>query len=250
MSVLSHSDKAVRSGNQELWGTSGAHRATPQDDFVYTVPEENPNVTEAREAFATREMERIAEVEKARKAIPATNVPPDFKAVVARLEILRRDERLLRLKQSQLQEEINRYQYEMEDLAGLGPFLQKRLKPELDQQKVSLGQRGEEIHAQLASLTNQIAVGESELHKIADSEFKKNWDLITKLLDSVRGIALKMDHNMIEAAGVGIQIRSHEARVVMFGEQYVAAATGYIIQPGAGEWLQQRKRGEFIGRCW
>ncbi len=123
----------------------------------------------------------------------------------------------------------------MEDLAVLGPFLQKRLKPELDAQKVSLGQRTEEIHAQLASLTKQITAAESELHKIADTEFKRNWDLITKLLDQVQALAMKMDHNMIEAGSVGIQVRSHEARVVMFGEQYVAGATGYIIQPGSGE---------------
>ncbi len=247
--AITHTEKPVHSANQQLVGTSNAHREAPDQDFVYRV-EENPNVTEAREAYAKRETERVAEVERARKAIPATNVPADFKTVVGRLEVLRREECLLRLKQSQLQEEVNRFQYEMEDLQGLGPFLQKRLKPELDAQKVALGQRSEEIHAQLASLTNQIATGEAQLRKIADGEFAKNWDLITKLLDQVQALAVKMDHNMMEAAGVGMEIRSHEARVVMFGEQYVAAATGYIIQPGANEWLEQRKRGEFTGRVW
>ncbi len=75
----------MHSANQQLVGTSNGNREAPDQDFVYTV-QENPNVTEAREAFVKRETERIAEVGKARKAIPATNVPVDFKAVVARLK--------------------------------------------------------------------------------------------------------------------------------------------------------------------
>jgi hypothetical protein len=142
-------------------------------------------------------------------------------------------------------EEERRFEHELSALEGLGPFLAQKLKPELDAQEKTLAKQREDLTRATDENRKRIADAERELRRIAEEEFKRDWDAHTKLLELVQASALKMDHKMIEAANVGIRIRSHESRLIEFGERYVVAPSGIIRQPGASESLERRKRGEF-----
>ncbi|MGA7416138.1 MAG: hypothetical protein WBW33_37055 [Bryobacteraceae bacterium] len=245
------SEKAVPAKNQSLVGTLGAHRATPDDEYVYT-RETIVAVDEARERHIERVTAELRSVAEARAALPATEtyLQPQFAAVVQRLAGLRSQERLLAHRRNELQAEVSAFRVESEKLGDLGPFLAAKLKPEMDQQKAALAKRSEELMKMIESNASQVKEGEAELKRIADEQFKRNREELAKLLSKVQALCVAMDANMIAAAGVGIQVRSHEARMFQFGAKYVTAPSGFIMQPGAGEWFDRWKRGEFINGVW